>query len=139
MAHSSQEFKNNVFINCPFDDQYRPLFDAEKYGNSRLGTKTLLVLDRTPNRYQQFISDISGQDVYAHRRSVRQAVILVRDWLAAESGRPASPGGNYVYQRYRTFRSNLRQLCVRLKRTPDELTFGDFTQLIKIRLEENEA
>ena len=28
MPHSSQDFKNNVFINCPFDDQYRPLFDA---------------------------------------------------------------------------------------------------------------
>jgi hypothetical protein len=207
MPHPSQDFKNNVFINCPFDAEYRPLFDAivftiqltgfrprssleasnaatnrlqkimniigqckygihdlsrielnttglprfnmplelgidlgaEKYGNSRLGTKTLLVLDRTPNRYQQFISDISGQDVYAHRRSVRQAVILVRDWLAIESGRPAIPGGNYVYQRYRTFRSNLPQLSMRLRTTPDQLTFGDFTQLIKIWLEENEA
>lgn len=207
MPHSSQDFKNNVFINCPFDDEYKPLFDAiiftiqltgfrprssleasnaatnrlqkimniirqckygihdlsrtelnssglprfnmplelgidlgaAKYGDSQLKTKTLLVLDRTRYRYQQFISDISGQDVYAHRRSIRQAVRLVRDWLADESSLPAIPGGNYVYARYRIFRSNLPQLCATLKRTPDELTFGDFTQLIKIWLEENEA
>lgn len=165
MAPSSQDFKLNVFINCPFDDQYRPVFDAivftiqltgfrprsaleasnaatnrlqkimtiigqckygihdlsrtelnsgglprfnmplelgidlgaDRYGDSRLRTKTLLVLDRTPFRYQQFISDISGQDVQAHGRSVRRVVALVRDWLAAESELPSIPGGNYVY------------------------------------------
>ncbi len=112
---------------------------GNKYGDSRLRSKTLLVLDRTPFRYQRFISDISGQDVQAHRQSIRRVVTLVRDWLAAESGLPAIQGGIYVYGRYNTFRRNLPALCLRLERTTDELTFGDFTQLIKIWLEENEA
>lgn len=198
---------HNVFINCPFDDEYKPIFDAivftiqlagfrprsaleasnaatnrlqkimnivaqckygihdisrtelginglprfnmslelgldlgaNKYGDSRLRSKSLLVLDRTPYRYQRFISDISGQDVQAHNRSVRRVVTLVRDWLAAESGLRTIPGGNYVHARYLTFRRNLPVLCARLRTAPDELTFGDFTQLIKVWLEENEA
>lgn len=207
MASIAQDFKHNVFINCPFDDEYKPMFDAivftiqltgfrprsaleaknaatnrlqkilnivpqckygihdlsrtepgdnglprfnmplelgidmgaSKYGDRRLRSKTLLVLDRTPFRYQRFISDISGQDVQAHGRSVKQVVTLVRDWLAAESGLTTTPGGNYVYHRYRSFRRDLPALCLRLRRDIDELTFGDFTQVIKIWLEENEA
>ena len=207
MALPSREFNHNVFINCPFDDEYKPIFDAivftiqlagfrprsaleasnaatnrlqkimnivaqckygihdisrtelginglprfnmslelgldlgaNKYGDSRLRSKSLLVLDRTPYRYQRFISDISGQDVQAHNRSVRRVVTLVRDWLSAESGLGTIPGGNYVSTRYRTFLRNLPALCARLRRTSDELTFGDFTQLIKVWLEENEA
>src|SRR5258705_2194475 len=136
MTSTSQEFGLNVFINCPFDKEYKSIFDAivftvhlagfrprcaleasnaatnrlqkimniiaqckygvhdisrtelgvnglprfniplelgldlgaEKYGVKHLRSKSLLILDRTPFRYQQFISDISGQDVQAHRR-----------------------------------------------------------------------
>jgi hypothetical protein len=207
MASTSQEFKYNVFINCPFDDEYKPMFDAivftiqltgfrprsaleamnaatnrlqkimniiaqckygihdlsrtefgvnglprfnmplelgidlgaSKYGESRLRSKTLLILDRTRFRYQRFVSDISGQDVQAQGRRIPRVVTLVRDWLAAESGLHEIPGGNYVYTRYRSFQRDLPTLCIRLRRNFDQLTFGDFTQVIKIWLEENEA
>ena len=207
MTSTSQEFRLNVFINCPFDKEYKSMFDAivftvhlagfrprcaleasnaatnrlqkimniiaqckygvhdisrtelsvnglprfnmplelgldlgaERYGVKHLRSKSLLILDRTPFRYQQFISDISGQDVQAHRQSIRRVVALVRDWLSDESGMQTVPGGNYMFERYGHFRRDLPALCVRLKRTPGELTFGDFTHLIRIWLEENEA
>ena len=207
MASTSREFNYNVFINCPFDDEYKPIFDAivftiyltgfqarsaleasnaatnrlqkimnvvaqckygihdisrtelgennlprfnmplelgldlgaSKYGSRQLRSKTLLVLDTTPYRYQRFISDISGQDIQAHNRSIKRAVTLVRDWLSAESRLPTIPGGSYVYGRYRMFLRQLDPLCDQLRVTRDELTFADFTQLIKVWLEENEA
>ena len=207
MAPISQEFKLNVFINCPFDAEYKPIFDAiiftvqlagfrprcaleasnaaknrlqkimgivaqckygvhdisrtelgsnglprfnmplelgidlgaNRYGPHSLQSKSLLVLDRTPFRYQKFISDIAGQDPYGHNRSIKRVVTLVRDWLSNESGLSTIPGGTYIYWRYRSFRSKLPALCARLKRRPAELTFGDFTQIIKVWLEENEV
>ncbi|HEX6715752.1 MAG TPA: hypothetical protein VF088_01500 [Pyrinomonadaceae bacterium] len=112
---------------------------AERYGNSRLQTKTLLVMDKTPYRYQQFVSDISGQDVQAHRGSVKLAITLVRDWLACESGRSSIPGGNHIHNKYRSFCSELPVLCETLKTTPKELTFSDFIPLINGWLEVNDS
>jgi hypothetical protein len=40
------------------------------------------VLDRASYRFQQFISDIAGQDVVAHGGQPTRAIIAVRDWLA---------------------------------------------------------
>jgi hypothetical protein len=128
MNGSSRAFEKNVFINCPFDDEYKPIFNAivftievagfktrssleasnaatnrlekitniisecqyaihdlsrielnrkglprfnmplelsidlgaKRYGTSKLPGKTLLILDKTPHRYQQFTRIRSG-------------------------------------------------------------------------------
>jgi hypothetical protein len=152
----------NVFINCPFDDQFKPIFDAivftvqdagfhprcaleisdatqnrlatimkiiseSKYGihdisrteldpqNSlprfnmpfELGvflgcqkfdtkthkSKSCLILDRESYRYQKFISDIAGQNVYSHNDNPQDAVLRVRNWLRTASLRTDIPGG----------------------------------------------
>jgi hypothetical protein len=143
-------YAKSVFINCPFDAQYKPLFEAIvfaifhcgfrprcaleiddssevridkvfkiiadcKYGihdisrtevtsaaglprfnmplelgmflaAKRFGTgeqkqKVCLILDSLPYRYQQFISDIAGQDIQVHSNSVQAAITVVRNWL----------------------------------------------------------
>jgi hypothetical protein len=138
MVSGAEDYAQNVFINCPFDDKYKPLFDAAvfaillagfeprcaleasnagqarlykimdmiagcrygihdisrtessrgrlprfnmplelgldlgcwRYGSGHLGDKRLLIMDRTPHRYQKFISDIAGHDVVSHSNSV---------------------------------------------------------------------
>ena len=144
------EPEGQVFINCPFDEEYRPLFEAILFavhacgftarcsleaddasrpridkiyriveecglaihdisrtepdkgsglprfnmplelglflGAKRCGAKSqkrklCLVLDRDAYRYQQFCSDIAGQDMKAHRGDCEQAIKIVRDWL----------------------------------------------------------
>src|SRR5690349_20912230 len=143
-------YERDVFINCPFDDQYQPLFygivfavydmgfrprcakdisnagqtrvskiqdliesckysihdisrteldqnsrlprfnmplelgldlGCKRYGKGKLQGKVLLILDVEPFRYQQFISDIAGQDIEAHSGDVGTAITVVRDWL----------------------------------------------------------
>jgi hypothetical protein len=201
---TADDYNVSVFINCPFDEKYKPLFEAiiftvqiagfkprcareisnagetrlekllqmigrcrlavhdisrtqlgsnglprfnmplelgldiacRKFGTKAHRRKSLLVLDMTPHRYQKFISDIAGQDVTAHSGSQKQIVRQVRDWLATFDSN--IPGGAYIYQRFRRFRMDTPTLCKIRKLNPAELTFGDFTKIIRVWLEETE-
>lgn len=192
---ASSDYESNVFINCPFDDAYRPLFHAvvfavhdagfrarcalelsnavenrlakilriieecrygvhdlsrtelsaannlprfnmplelglflgyQKAGNLPQRRKNCLVLDKEPYRYQQFISDLSGQDVFSHDGSQQGAIREVRNWLAASSKRPLVPGGDKIHQRFQAFESGLPDFLSALHITADELTFVDY-------------
>lgn len=147
MVSAAEDYARNVFINCPFDDKYKPLFDAAvfavhlsgfeprcaleagnagqarlykvmdmiagcrygihdisrtessrgrlprfnmplelgldlgcwRYGSGQLGDKRLLIMDRTPYRYQKFISDIAGHDIVSHSNSVGKIICHIRD------------------------------------------------------------
>ena len=139
-----------VFINCPFDSEYRPLFEAILFtiyacdytprcaleivdsGKSRLtkivdlidlcdfslhdisrtelnasqlprfnmpfelgiamgrrhlkrrgSASRLLVLDRAPLRYLEFLSDLRGCDPASHSNDVNVAIAEVRHWLSS--------------------------------------------------------
>lgn len=206
MAISAREFSQNVFINCPFDADYQPLFHAivfavqiagfkprcaleasnaatfrlqkirniisdcrygihdisrtevspgglprfnmplefgidygcKEFGDSRHRLKSFLVMDRSLHRYEKFISDIKGQDIKAHDRSPRRAISEVRDWLSAEARMPGMPGGDYMYKRYQAFGKELPELCRKAKKNMRKLTFGDYVEIVRIWLEENE-
>jgi hypothetical protein len=43
--------------------------------------KHRLILDRKPYRYQQFLTDISEQDIAAHGGDATALIAKVRDWL----------------------------------------------------------
>lgn len=207
MPISSAQFRHSVFINCPFDATYQPLFHAivfavqlagfkprcaregtnavtvrlqkimeiiseckygihdisntelgsnrlprfnmpfelgldlgaQRFGSSRHGSKCHLVLDRDEYRYQRFISDINGLDISPHSKSVKRTINQVRDWLSTESGIDTMSGGDYMYWRYRAFQKELPGLCKQWKRNINKLTFGDFTHIARIWLEENES
>src|SRR4030095_8370210 len=44
---SGEEFEKNVFINCPFDDEYRPLLDALLFVVVFLGFNPKIALERS--------------------------------------------------------------------------------------------
>ena len=205
MPKALRSFDQNVFINCPFDDRYKPLFDSivftvyiagfkprcaleasnagqariykimdiisecrygihdlsrielnnglprfnmplelgldlgcQRYGARWFSEKKLLVMDRSRYRYQQFISDIAGQDVVSHSNSAKQIIRHVRDWLSIDSHVPTIPGGHYMFQRYCAFQKVLPSLCAKWRLDRDRLTFGDFLKVIQIWLQENE-
>jgi hypothetical protein len=198
----TDDYARSVFINCPFDQQYKPLFDAivftvqiagykprcarevsnaaqarieklldlinqcrlgihdisrtqlskhglprfnmpfelgmdiacRRFGGRHHQKKSLLVMDKTPFRYQKFISDIAGQDIVPHNNSQREIIRNVRDWLASfDSG---IPGGAYIYRRFREFQRANPKICKIQKLKLSELTFGDFTKIVRIFLEE---
>lgn len=203
----SAEYDRNVFVNCPFDPTYQPLFQAlvfavfecgmrprcalEAYdggevriekivnivrecrwgihdisrtelndnglprfnmplelglflGAGRFGDryqrqKSCLVLDRDQYRYQQFMSDIAGQDISAHGNDPRRAIQAVRDWLStartARGDRVALPGADAIAERMDRFSSDLVVVCASTERKVGELTFVEFADAASMWLE----
>lgn len=192
-------YEDNVFINCPFDDEYKPIFDAvifavhdagfiarcalevsdaaqnryekiveiiseckygihdisrteldpqnllprfnmplelgiflgcRKFGNAKHRMKVCLILDREPYRYQKFISDIAGQDIFSHDNDPKKAIDKVRNWLRTASKRTSIPGGGKIYERYTQFEKDLPNICKELNIQIKELTFVDFTYVV---------
>lgn len=192
-------YTKSIFVNCPFDDRYQPLFralvftvfhcdyvaccaleiddasevridkicgligrarfgihdlsrteldtqtglprfnmplelgiflGAKRFGDKRQQTKPCLVLDTERYRYQAFISDIAGQDVYAHHNDPQRVIRLVRDWLSTSSKRKTIPGGAEIARRYKDFLRDLPEFCQDLKIQPDEMTFTDYTNIV---------
>lgn len=188
----------DVFINCPFDSRYKPIFDAlvfavldcgfrprsalevvdsaevrldkicriisgcryaihdisrtevddgsrlprfnmpfelglflgaARFGRGPQRAKRCLILDRTPYRYQQFISDISGQDISAHDDRPEHAIRNVRNWLNTVSPERQLAGAAHIIERYTKFAADLPQLAKELKLRHDEITFADLCGL----------
>lgn len=199
-------YKENVFINCPFDADYKPIFDAlvfvihdagfvarcalevsnaaqnrfdkilriiseckygihdisrteldstnalprfnmpfelgiylgcKWFGNKMQRTKSCLILDKEPYRYQKFISDIAGQDIYSHHNNPAQALELVRNWLRTESKRAGIPGSAAIWKRYNQFQQELPVISQKFKLRVEELTLVDFTHIVIKWLKEN--
>ena len=110
---------------------------AKKFGVAEQKKKKCLVLDREPYRYQQFISDIAGQDIQAHKNDAEIIVKVVRDWLRTASGRQTIPGGSIVWRRYQTFLRKLPQTAVELRLDAEDLIFTDYAAVIARWLEKN--
>jgi len=100
---------------------------ARRFGAGVQRRKSCLVLDREQYRYQEFISDIAGQDIAAHGNDVGRAVKAVRDWLAtAKAGTGNPPGSGAIQERFRRFHMYLPDICAASHRRADELTFVEF-------------
>lgn len=190
-------YDQSVFINCPFDDEYRPLFYAVVFavydcgliprcslevsnsgnvlihkiislikdcqwgihdlsrtelnpnglprfnmplelsiflGAQRLGSRlqqrqSCLVLDRELHRYQEFISDIAGQDISSHGTDPARAITPVRNWLATSIPGRRFPGGKDIGDRFDQFHRDLPGICAKLRVEPGELIFTDYARI----------
>ena len=197
---SGDLYNRSVFINCPFDDDYRPLFEAivwtvqdmgllarcateradagevrlqkimdiiagckygihdisradinspdlprfnmpyelglfmgcVRYGNGRHKEKVTLILDSEKYRYQQFLSDIAGQDIKAHRNEPEQVVKAVWQCLTTWPDRTKQHGAAEIWKRYGQFQAQLPDLCDAAQLTPEELrgSFSDYIRLL---------
>jgi len=208
MAKIKSDFERNVFINCPFDDPYGPLFKAivfavqdvgfrprcaleasdagkfrlnrimdivseckysihdlsrtsldrttrlprfnmplelgidlgcRRFGSSIHNEKISLVLDREEHRYEKFISDIKGQDIFAHGGKVSKVIDVVRNWLRNELDPRVViiPSGEIIFRRYLRFRRALPRICGKLSWNPVKLPFADFSFAVATWISEN--
>jgi len=103
---------------------------CKRFGDRTQRTKSCLIMDRESYRYQRFISDLAGQDIYSHDNDLEQAIGLVRDWLRTESKRAGIPGKETISARYRRFRKELPEICAGLRIKVEELTFADYSQAV---------
>ena len=101
---------------------------ATRVGGTRYANKRCLILDKEQYRYQEFMSDIAGQDIKSHGGCVRELVIAVRNWLS--SYYTGLESGSLMWDQYIEFRNDLPQLCLESKLILDELTFADYIRLV---------
>ncbi len=111
---------------------------AKRYGIATQRTKSCLILDRDPYRYQIYCSDISGQDIRPHHERAENAIAAVRDWLrTARHTSSQIPGAKRMVERYLEFRINLPALCDVAALDRRELSFVDYRTLVAGWLDEN--
>ena len=98
--------------------------------NSRHLTPTTLNCGATQYRYQEFISDIAGQDIQAHNNNPEGIITVVRNWIRTASKRQTIPSGSIIWGRYQEFMEDLPQLAQEHQLKVDELIFNDYTLVI---------
>jgi hypothetical protein len=102
---------------------------AKKFGGRSQRTKKCIIFDRTRYRYQQFISDIAGQDIHAHDGRVAKLIEQVATWFRDEVRDPKVPGGRAIAREYVKFEGMIPAVCALKRLDPDELTFQDYRAL----------
>lgn len=114
-------------FNMPFE---LGLFFGAKQFAAKHRRKKILVLDRERYRYQQFISDIAGQDIHAHDGDVERLIMEVAAWLRDELREPRIPGGRVIAGEYGRFQLIAPRLCETKQLDPSEITFNDFCAVV---------
>lgn len=112
---------------------------CKHYGQPYQQEKSLLILDTEQHRYQQFISDIAGQDIAAHNGHVREVIDVVREWLRPELDPRVKiiPGGDEIGRRYRSFLKALPAMCAARYWNRARLSFLDYSAVAALWIKEN--
>lgn len=103
---------------------------AKRFGGPAQKVKRCLVLDRDRYRFREFMSDLSGQDIHSHENDIPTLIREVTSWLRDQSRDLKVPGGRKMTTEFITFEAALPAICAQRDLEPDELTFGDLTDLI---------
>lgn len=101
------------------------------YGTGQPRRKRCLILDSEQYRYQEFFSDIAGQDIRCHRESPDEAMTIVRNWLRSTSRRKSIPGPVPLKQRFATFSEVLPQYCDKSGLDRHDIQFVEYVTLIE--------
>ena len=122
-------------FNMPFE--LGLFLGAKRFGDHHQRRKSTLILDRKRYRFQQYLSDIAGQDIKAHGNKPALLIGAVRDWLRDSDPQRPLPSSANIVRRYKEFRRKLPGLCRELRLDARELTFNDYTWGIRRWLEKN--
>ncbi len=100
-------------------------------GRAQRKHRPSLVLDTEPYRYQKFLSDIAGQDIRPHAGDPLKAMTHVRNWLKSHVPAATLMGGAALGTLYKQFTLELPSKLAHARLEASEITFVDWTQLIK--------
>lgn len=103
---------------------------AKQFGISIQKAKRCIVFDREKYRYQKYISDISGQDIHSHQAKLELLIEEVASWLRDQSRDPKVPGGRKMATEFAAFQEEMLKICAARSWEPEELTFGDYAELV---------
>ncbi|MDI5929424.1 hypothetical protein [Rhizobium leguminosarum] len=95
---------------------------AKKYGGPAHRSKSCIIFDREPYRFQRFISDIAGQDIHAHGGDTRRLITKLAMWLRMQCRDQKVPGGIAIADEFETFNlfgaPFMRLVCYILAKSP---------------------
>jgi hypothetical protein len=103
---------------------------AKRFGFGSQKAKRCVVFDKTRYRFQKYISDLSGQDIHAHRGTEKRLIEELATWLRAQSGDQKVPGGRRIAAEFTSFKRRIPGICNNQGIHPDELTFGDYATMV---------
>src|SRR6266540_5630804 len=89
-----------------------------------------LIVDSAPYRYQQFISDISGQDIRCHDGSPDRAIDIVRNWLR-NATRKRVPGPVAIKRQFAQFVEWLPENCDENGFDRNDLLFIEYVEMAR--------
>jgi len=117
-------------FNMPFE--LGLFYGAGRYGDKDQKKKNAIVFEKTPHQYQQYISDIKGVDIKAHKNDPHIVIREIRNWLAATSKRKTIPHPPTLISNYEEFISQLPTIISKLKyKSVDEIAFNDYCQIVE--------
>lgn len=102
---------------------------ARKFGDRTQNAKICMIVDNDRYRYQQFISDIAGQDIKSHGDSPEELIRAIRNWLSTSVNRKL-PSDNRMVQRYLNFVPDFEKFCDQNEFDPAKITFNDLAQAV---------
>jgi hypothetical protein len=115
-------------FNMPFE--LGIFFGAKQFGGAKHSRKSCLILDTDRYRYQQFLSDISGQDIRSHTDDPKKVIALVRNWLSQHADE-LLPGDKTLVREFASFLAQLPGICRRLGLNTSELIYNDFVNIMQ--------
>ena len=112
---------------------------ARLLGERRHRRKRALILESAAHRYDQTLSDISGQDIAQHGNDPARAIEAVREFFNnyRPKGTPALPGAKALLEDYQRIRTDIGPRLAEEQRLGpwDELSFRDYVDLVEAGLE----
>lgn len=102
---------------------------AKKFGIGEQRRKRCIILDKKPYRYQQFMSDIAGQDIHSHDGKITRLISEIASWLRAETSDPRLPGGIAIAREFDLFQKDIPTVCTTKRLDQAELTFQDYRKI----------
>lgn len=121
----------NMPLECGID------FGAKLIGEHPLNTKIFLILETERYRYQQFMSDIAGNDIRAHNNDPERAIKNVRDWLKINT-KIQLDYPKKIWMVYNEFLFDYQEYAKANHFDPydmNDITFSDLIELIKAWIE----
>jgi len=124
-----EKIKRNDYprFNMPFEcgiDFGLKMSNAEEFGNKRF-----LILEKEPYRYKSIISDISGNDIKAHKEDPEEIIKSVRDWFKVLL--QDVPWYKTIWLAYAEFETDFEQILIANDYDPKDINSLTFSDIIE--------
>ncbi len=111
---------------------------AMRMGSKTQSDKSCLILERDRFSYQQFVSDLAGQDIKAHNNDDSVLIRHIRDWLRTETDDATILSSTWISLLYGVFQLDMKD-SGRGNLLEGEINFADFLHSASKWWENNET